>query len=335
MARVSLICTIRNEAKTIGALIESIFTQTRPPDEIVIADGGSTDGTIEIVESYIARGYPIKLVDGRGNISTGRNKAARYTSGDVLITADAGLALDPRWLESLVTPVEKGVADFAGGSSTPMPQSIFEAVSGELLYPKPHQIFEKAQAGKWHFPTRNGLAFRKADWAAVGGFPEHLDHNEDTAFMRRLRKLGRHPLFVSDAMVYFRPRESLRKMYRQHYLYARGDGMGRTKLHILAVRAVVGISAALALPFLLTLFVRKPTALAVFLVGLIAWLAQQRYKMRTLFDSWTPREQLHGVLLIPAVRLIREYARLFGATAGLIESFWRRPAPSQHEEPVS
>ncbi|MBN1967720.1 MAG: glycosyltransferase, partial [Anaerolineae bacterium] len=42
---ISLIMTVFNEGDTIQAVMESLLAQTRPPDEIVIVDGGSTDDT--------------------------------------------------------------------------------------------------------------------------------------------------------------------------------------------------------------------------------------------------------------------------------------------------
>ncbi len=45
--KVSVIATVLNEGQAIERLLESLAAQTRPPDEVVIADGGSTDETVE------------------------------------------------------------------------------------------------------------------------------------------------------------------------------------------------------------------------------------------------------------------------------------------------
>jgi hypothetical protein len=80
-------------------------------------------------------------------------------------------------------------------------------------------------------PTSRSVAFRKAVWQAVGGYPEWLDYCEDLVFDLRLKKfLSRQPenispfVFVPEAVVAFRPRGSLRSFFKQYYLYARGDG---------------------------------------------------------------------------------------------------------------
>ncbi len=67
MARtVSLITTLYNEEGSIRALLDSILTQPRPPDEIVICDAGSTDRTVEIINEYIARGLQAKVLVDTG-----------------------------------------------------------------------------------------------------------------------------------------------------------------------------------------------------------------------------------------------------------------------------
>ena len=61
MARVSLIATVRNEATAVEALLASIATQSRPPDEVVVCDGGSSDGTLAILRAWLPR-LPLRVV---------------------------------------------------------------------------------------------------------------------------------------------------------------------------------------------------------------------------------------------------------------------------------
>src|SRR3954451_21978783 len=51
----SLIMTVRNEAGSITGVLDSLRGQTRAPDEVVIADGGSTDGTAGLIRAYAAQ----------------------------------------------------------------------------------------------------------------------------------------------------------------------------------------------------------------------------------------------------------------------------------------
>jgi glycosyltransferase involved in cell wall biosynthesis len=86
--RISVIVPVRDEAQSISALLDGLLAQSRPPDEIVIADGGSIDETAAIIDEYISRGAPIQLIwagpalPGRGrNIASGG--ASCECTGDV------------------------------------------------------------------------------------------------------------------------------------------------------------------------------------------------------------------------------------------------------------
>ena len=76
-APISLVMTVRNEAANLPLLLDSVLAQTLRPAEIVIVDGGSTDGTPQVARSYMGR-LPVRLVELPGaNISKGRNAAIR------------------------------------------------------------------------------------------------------------------------------------------------------------------------------------------------------------------------------------------------------------------
>src|SRR4051812_44242694 len=98
--RVSLIATIFNEADSIETWLRSVSGQTRQPDELVLVDAGSTDGTVETIRSHTSASFPIHLhvVEG-ANVPEGRNSAFRYALGPIVAVTDAGTDLDPSWLE--------------------------------------------------------------------------------------------------------------------------------------------------------------------------------------------------------------------------------------------
>ena len=110
--RVSVITTVKNEESSIARLLDSLLAQSRALDEVVLADGGSTDRTREIARSYVGRGLPLRIVDAPGsNISQGRNAAIRDAVGDVVASVDAGVRLDPSWLAELIAPWDGPVGE--------------------------------------------------------------------------------------------------------------------------------------------------------------------------------------------------------------------------------
>ena len=76
--KVSVIATIKNEEKSLHRLLDSLCRQTRLPDEVVMCDGGSTDQTLAILNTYQER-LPIKIIveEGTPDAIFGAPKQAR------------------------------------------------------------------------------------------------------------------------------------------------------------------------------------------------------------------------------------------------------------------
>ena len=105
--KISVVIPVRNEEDSIRTLLDCVLGQTRKPDEVVVTDGGSTDMTPSIIEEYVRRGAPVRLIREAAALpGRGRNVAAAGASFDWLAFADA--ARGPRgWLEALAERVER------------------------------------------------------------------------------------------------------------------------------------------------------------------------------------------------------------------------------------
>src|SRR5689334_9232895 len=99
--RTALILTVLNEADSIDALLDSVARQTHAPDAVVVADGGSTDGTREAMRRWSER-LPLRVIEAPGaNIATGRNRAIAAADADIIAVTDAGVRLRTDWLQRL------------------------------------------------------------------------------------------------------------------------------------------------------------------------------------------------------------------------------------------
>ncbi|MEZ4620300.1 MAG: glycosyltransferase [Caldilineaceae bacterium] len=90
-----MITTVFNEQATIERLLDSLAMQSRPPDEIVICDGGSRDKTVACIEAYRRQKGddlpPLRvLVEPGANISRGRNLAIAAANHPLIAVTDAG-----------------------------------------------------------------------------------------------------------------------------------------------------------------------------------------------------------------------------------------------------
>lgn len=310
-SRVSIVCTVRDEADNIAALLDSMLAQTRPADEIVVNDCGSRDATPAIVARYIAAGHRIRLVAGGHNIPSGRNNAIAQADSPIIACTDAGLTLDPRWLERIIAPIECGAADLVGGFFRPEPRSLFELVLGATNYREPQEIDAAT-----FLPFGKSVAFRKAAWVRAGGYPEWASHCEDILFDQALRRDGARLAFAPDALVLFRPRGSLHAFARQYFLYARGDGLANLWPHRSIIRYVIYSGAAA----LLLGARRRPWLLALALPGALAYTRAPLRRLRARAPALSARELLAAAALIPTIRLAGDLAKMLGYPVGV----WRR-----------
>jgi succinoglycan biosynthesis protein ExoA len=217
---VSVITTVLNERDSIGELLNAFLSQSRTPDEIVVVDGGSTDGTREVLHKYANADPRVRyFVEPNVNIARGRNIAIERSSYPLIAVTDGGCRPERDWLRELIRPLQEdeGVGAVAGGMRIDA-RTKFEFFSGLLLtvgYPGSEE--------KMLFYGRTS-AFRKSVWEAAEGYPEWLYTAEDTLFALRARALECRVAYSPRSVVSWRPRASLRKYAKQYFLYGRGTG---------------------------------------------------------------------------------------------------------------
>src|SRR3712207_2709513 len=272
-----------------------MLAQTRMPDEIVINDNGSRDETAAIIRRYIDAGHPIRLVHGGHNIPSGRNNAIRHAMGPLIASCDAGLTLPRDWLQSIVAPLERGEADVAAGFYIADPQSLWEFALGATNYPDVEEVDPER-----FLPAGQSVAFTKAAWEAVGGYPEWADTCEDLLFDLELKRRGYRFTFVPSAAVHFRPRSTVRAYLRQYYSYARGDGVGRLwpRRHAARYAFYAGLST-------LGILARRRPALWLLSVPPLGLHLQKPLRRAWRRSRDLPARQRTAVmLLVPAIRLL-------------------------------
>lgn len=316
--KISVIATVKNEGEAIRPLLDSLIHQTRFPDEVVICDGGSTDHTIEVLEEY-KHWLPLKIIlVPNSNISQGRNRAIEFASGDIIASTDAGVILAPYWLEELTQPIVDGRATVCSGWFEPDPYTDFEVVMGATVLPTRRDINPEK-----FLPSSRSIAFARAAWEAVGGYPEWLDYSEDLVFDFALReKYGSFP-FVDTAVAYFRPRSSLRSFFRQYYTYARGDG----KANLWPLRHLIRYATYLVgLPVVLVMIWREKWFGWVLLVsGVSAYSRRPAQRLWLNTWGWRPPSRLRAFALIPIIRFVGDVAKMLGYPVGLLWRLRHRP----------
>jgi glycosyltransferase involved in cell wall biosynthesis len=300
---VSLVATVKDAGSAAVPFLDSLAAQTRTPDEVVIVDGGSSDGTVDRLREHAA----ITVLEEPGaNIARGRNLAIAASSHDVIAVTDADCVLEPRWLERLLVPLESG-ADVSMGFYRPIEDGFLQSCMAAINLPDADEIDEGT-----FMPSGRSVAFRREAIAAAGGYPEWLDIGEDMYVDHRWRELGLDLRFVPDAVVRWRLRSTLRDTWVQYFRYARGDAIAGMHPERHAVRFGV---YGLGLYALGTRgAVRKLTALA----GGVAYAGRPLRRASARFD--TTGERAAALAAVPALMAFVDLAKMAGYLAGLPNS---------------
>ncbi len=116
---VTVVVPAYNEQQTIREILQHVAA-TGVPDEIIVVDDGSTDGTREILAALEAEGEIPNLRVFYHDHNQGKGAALRtgfqHATGDIIIIQDADLEYDPRHYPQLLKPIEEGLADVVYGS---------------------------------------------------------------------------------------------------------------------------------------------------------------------------------------------------------------------------
>jgi len=255
MQAVSVIATVLNEAENIPRLINSLLRQNPPAAEIIVVDGGSSDGTWEWLRDTAVSHTTLRAIRDEtcslkftpGPISKGRNVAIASAHSQLIACVDAGCTYAPNWLAELTAPLGSGDAEYSlGGASLDLTDpTVWDLASAPFFGVK--LSFDAPTKSC----TARSMAFTKDLWQRLGGFPETTFFGEDTLFDLEARRVA-PPAFPRNAKALYRPQNSFQSACRQLARYAVSDGILGVRWSRLlrnTARCIAEVAAIAVLPW--------------------------------------------------------------------------------------
>jgi glycosyltransferase involved in cell wall biosynthesis len=298
---VSLVSTTFNEVQRLDDTLQDIDHQSLQPDEIIITDAGSNDGTYQRLSEWAdASNLAVHILQEQGcNVARGRNLAIKGATGHIIVSMDFGCRFHPEWLRSLVEPFEDPSIQVVGGFYSVNEQEIQTAAARAVyVLSNGYQLNINGMV-----PSSRSIAYYKALWEQIGGYPEQLTlAGDDTWFGKELLRQGYKIHWVEKPFVYWGRHEKLTAYMKESERYGRGAGQSGDRRNIRNVISNV-VEWCARILFIILLFASKQiidfTGHALYWALLTASLFGVRSPLRTFGQWWSLKSKKYhsGILL--------------------------------------
>jgi succinoglycan biosynthesis protein ExoA len=222
--KISVVAPMWNEARHIEQLVADLAAQDFDGDvELLVADGRSTDDSVELLRAAAERhGVAVRVLDNPVRwVSAGLNACIREATGDLIVRVDCHSGYPPDYLRQCALVAEETGADNVGGVFVPRGETGVErAVATAMDSPFGGIHWTRhGQEGRFEVDTVPYGAFRPRAFELAGLFDESLVRNQDDEFNLRLRRAGGRIVLDPSIRIYYTPRGSFRRLFRQYYEY--------------------------------------------------------------------------------------------------------------------
>jgi succinoglycan biosynthesis protein ExoA len=223
---VSVVIPVYNEEAYIDRCLDTVLHQDYPADryEVIVADGGSTDRTREIVRSVAIRHPNVRLIDNPARAqAAGLNLAIGASRGQFIARQDGHAEWSPHHLRRSIDLLIASGADNVGGQADGVGQGVTaRAIACAMRSPfgvggARFRYSQRVEDVATVFPG----TFRRTAFERVGLFDEAYPPHEDYELNHRIRASGGRVLYSPDIPTRYHVRGSVAALARQYFRYGR------------------------------------------------------------------------------------------------------------------
>jgi succinoglycan biosynthesis protein ExoA len=226
----TVLVPVLNEERHLEAMLATMRAQRFDGQlQFVLADGGSTDRTLEIMRRAAAEDPRIEIHHNpKMHVASGLNVALRAARGTWVARMDAHAFYPPHYLADGVSRLRAGDTRWVSGPQRPVgDNAVSRAVVVALRSP-----LGRGGSHKWHrdgegrseFELDTGIfggVWRRGTLLEFGGWDEHWHKNEDSELAARFLQQGERLVCLPSMTVDYVPRDSLAALFRQYREYGR------------------------------------------------------------------------------------------------------------------
>lgn len=226
---VSIVIPCLNEERYIVSLLDSLQAQDYGPDgiEVLVADGGSTDATRQLVTDYPSRFGRLELVDNPRRITVGGlNAGMDQARGDCWIIIGAHSLVRQDFVRASVEALHRTGAACVGGPI----ETIGEGTAGKAIAAAMSSPFGVGNA-KFRYADDEGDVdtvpfgcYHRKVWEVVGRFDETVDGADEDSYNERLIEAGGRIVLVPTIRSSYFPRRTLKALANQYWEYGAAKG---------------------------------------------------------------------------------------------------------------
>jgi GT2 family glycosyltransferase len=226
---VSIVIPCLNEERYIVALLDSLAAQDYGADgiEVLVADGGSTDRTRELVRDYPSPFRRLELVDNPKRITVGGlNAGMDAATGDCWVIIGAHSVVRRDFVKASVEALRRTGAACVGGPI----DTVGEGAIGRGIAAAMSSPFGVGNA-KFRYADSEGDVdtvpfgcYHRRVWEVVGRFDETVDGADEDSYNARLIEAGGRIVLVPEIRSTYYPRQTLKALAKQYWEYGAAKG---------------------------------------------------------------------------------------------------------------